>query len=49
MGMDTAQKLGVKEVPLTVEQSIKQQLEVLRGLTPANNGEFRNYEGKIDW
>lgn len=49
MGMDTAQKLGIKAAPLTVEQSIKQQLEVLRGLTPANNGEYRNFEGKIDW
>ena len=49
MGADTAQKLGLKAAPLTIEQSIKQQLEILRGLTPQNNGEFVNYEGKIDW
>lgn len=49
MGADTAQKLGLKAAPLTVETSIKQQLEILKTLTPDNNGEFVNYEGKIDW
>lgn len=49
MGADTAQKLGLKAAPLTVDTSIKQQLEILKSLTPDNNGEFVNYEGTIDW
>ena len=49
MGNVSAKILGLKAAPMTIETSIRQQLEVIKRLTPQNNGEFLNHDGKIAW